>query len=206
MKCVLVAIAAFAMLGADDQGFKPIFNSHDLKRWNVMGDKTWSVEKGELICSPGGKGWLRTDDQYGDFALRLEYKLAEGAQSGVYFRCHEAFDPALTGFKVHLVDDAGGDRTRTSTGAISSHVLPLVSAAKPAGQWNQLEIVAKGVHIKVTINGKAAQDFRIDNRELSQGLPNGRQLYARVSYGYIGLENAGGEARFRNIRLKRLID
>src|SRR6478672_7372098 len=70
-------------------GFTPLFNGKDLTGWKIHGGniKAWGVEKGLLYVAqparqkPGGKEqpfWLMTEKEYGDFELRLEFKVPEG--------------------------------------------------------------------------------------------------------------------------------
>ena len=104
-------------------GFQPLFNGRDLagwtRRWSAPAEQCWKVEDGLLICT-GEKGpWLRSDKEYGDFDLRLEYQVSPGGNSGVYVRVpengnhhrmNENEPPA--GFEVQVLDDAAPGNMR----------------------------------------------------------------------------------------------
>src|SRR3712207_6323465 len=67
--------------------FKDLFNGKDLTGWvNVNTDKdTWSVKDGVLICSGQPIGVMRSDRQYENFVLHIEWKhLQPGGNSGVF--------------------------------------------------------------------------------------------------------------------------
>src|SRR5262249_11919511 len=91
-----VVLAIFVMgwlspaRSADDapEGFDSIFNGKDLAGWKVHDGKmeSWGAEDGLLFTSGGGGGWLLTEKEYGDFELRLEYKVPKAGNSGVALR------------------------------------------------------------------------------------------------------------------------
>ncbi len=72
-----------------EHGYRSLFNGQDLTHWEgatTDASACWKVEEGLLMCT-GQKGpWLRSKEEFGDFNLRLEYKLKPGGNSGVYVR------------------------------------------------------------------------------------------------------------------------
>src|SRR5437764_8209663 len=82
---LLVSSPLFAM----EPGYRSLFDGQSLAGWEGAGqpaEKCWKVEDGTIVCT-GEKGtWLRSNEQFGDFNLRLEYKLKAGGNSGVYIR------------------------------------------------------------------------------------------------------------------------
>ena len=69
------------------EGFENLFNGKDLAGWKSTGDmKVWGAENGVIYVQGGGGGWLLTEKEYGDYELRLEYKMSKGANSGVCWR------------------------------------------------------------------------------------------------------------------------
>src|SRR5947209_20633795 len=110
---ILTALAFFLpAANADDtpipEGFQSLFNGKDLTGWQVN-DKgninVWGAENGILYVSGSGGGWLMTDKEYGDFELRLEYKIPKGGNSGVGIRSPLQGDPAYVGMEIQLIDD-----------------------------------------------------------------------------------------------------
>src|SRR5437899_8586901 len=71
---------------ADDKetGFTSLFNGKDLTGWHIMGGGQFSVKDGVILLNKGG-GWLRSDKEYKDFELRLEFRFVEkNANSGIF--------------------------------------------------------------------------------------------------------------------------
>ena len=84
--------------------------------------------------------------------------------------------------------------TIASRGAESS--LP----GKPAGQWNKIDITAKGRHVSVVLNDVKIVDANLDDhKEHFKGHPG----LTRTA-GHIGLQSYNFRVEFRNIYLKRL--
>lgn len=85
---VAVLLAA-PLAGGEDapKGFVKLFNGKDLTGWKATGkQKVWGAGQGILHVSGGGGGWLMTEKQYGNFILRLEYKMSKASNSGVALR------------------------------------------------------------------------------------------------------------------------
>src|SRR5262249_38705252 len=83
-----------------------LFNGKDLTGWQATGKmEVWGAEKDVILCQGGGGGWLMTDKEYGDFELRLEYKMPKGGNSGVGIRSPLQGDPAYVGMEIQLIDD-----------------------------------------------------------------------------------------------------
>ncbi|MGO8792532.1 MAG: DUF1080 domain-containing protein [Terriglobia bacterium] len=183
----------------DDPGFGPIFTGQDLTGWHEMGQQDWHAENG-ILWTEGKGGWLRSDQRYADFALRLEYRVTKGAVSGIFLRSAEQGDPAFTGAEISLVDDAGQLTDLHSTGAIYGAVIPLYSVARKAGEWNQVEISCIGRHLTVYLNGNRIH--KIDFDDPAFVFAEKRPLGRVPSQGYIGLESHTNRVDFRSLRVQ----
>ncbi|HUW61443.1 MAG TPA: family 16 glycoside hydrolase [Candidatus Bathyarchaeia archaeon] len=184
---------------AEQEKVQPIFNGKDLDGWTAIGGGDWVVENGVLIgrngkdwsTNPEKTGsWLRTNAQYADFRLELQYAINAGGNSGVFFRSAEAKNPAFTGYEMQIVDFAGQEPSKGGAGAIYDVVAPSKNLVRPAGQFNAVTIIAWGKQITIEMNGEKVVDAELD----------------RVAKGYIGLQNHDdhSEVRFKNIRLQEL--
>src|SRR5580704_1944727 len=90
------------------EGFKSLFNGTDLKGWKVHGGAmdVWGAEKGVLYCDKKGGGWLLTEEEFGDFELRCEFRwTTEGGNSGVGLRAPRMGSPHIDGMEIQLIDD-----------------------------------------------------------------------------------------------------
>ncbi|MBI5395573.1 MAG: SUMF1/EgtB/PvdO family nonheme iron enzyme [Verrucomicrobia bacterium] len=197
-------------------GFQPLFNGRDLTGWAPMlttGQKNdvhqpatggWTVQSGELVCSTTQSGWLKSEQQYGDFVLQLEFKLPRDGNSGVYIRCPDSGPLSNAGMEIQIIDEHGvsapGFRSRPGrlTGAIFGVVGSQQPPRRPAGEWNSMEIRCEGDNVEVTLNG---------TRTVSANMNQYPELRNRPRSGYVGISNVLGEAKgtaFRNIRIKNL--
>ena len=202
---------------AGDREFADLFNGHDLEGWVVEshadseehpdGRPVWSVRDGEIVCDGQGFGFLRyAAEPFADVTLRLDFQLQKPAgrrscNSGIGLRT-VAFDerrsqatrPSIRGYELQLLDDAAAPPTTHSCGAIYRYVAPREHALRPTGEWNTLEVAMIGPRIRVTLNERLIHD--VDQFEVPA-------IRSKPLSGFIALQNHGGPARFRNIRVRR---
>jgi hypothetical protein len=206
MKAKLVSIALLAMIvaGASAQppeGFTPLFNGKDLKGWKVHSGKVeaWGVAAGVLFTSGSGGGWLMSEKDFANFELRLEYRLPVKGNSGVAIRSPLEGDPAYTGMEIQLLDDENykGLRPSQYCGAIYDVVAPVRPAGRPAGQWNQMRIIAKEREVTVELNGNQVVQANLDAFRDLQKHPG-----LQRAQGHVGLQSHGSRVEFRNILIK----
>ncbi len=203
---ILVAVTPL-LAGGDDppKGFESLFNGKDLTGWKSTGNmKVWGADKGVIYCEGGGGGWLMTEKQYGDYELRLEYKMPKGGNSGVGIRSPLTGDPAYQGMEIQLIDDEGwpgGLQKWQNTGAIYNVVPPKTIKNKPIGEWNVMKITAKGRQITVINNGETLVDANLDDyvKEHAKKHPG-----ILRKDGHIGFQSYNKRVEFRNIFLKAL--
>jgi len=195
----LLGVALASRAQDDAAGFSPIFTGQDLTGWHEMGLQDWHADDG-ILWTEGKGGWLRSDLQYADFLLRLEYRLTKGAVSGIFLRAAEQGDPAFTGAEIALVDDAGQLTDLHSTGAVYGAVIPLYSVARKAGEWNQVEISCIGRRLTVFLNGNRIH--KIDFDDPAFVFAEKRPLSRVPNLGYIGLESHTHRVDFRSLRIQ----
>lgn len=197
----------FRNINITELDHKPLFNGRDLTGWEGAGQDAsacWKVEDQTLLCTGQRGPWLRSKSQYGDFNLRLEYKLKPGGNSGVYVRVpedgnhrgKELSGGKPSGIEVQILDD-GAERYRDLKDYQFCGSLYAISAASPhvgrsAGHWNSMEIDCRGDHYRVIHNGVLVVDAT------SESAP---ELARRELRGFLGLQNHSEEVWFRNIRV-----
>jgi hypothetical protein len=189
------------------EGFEALFNGKDLTGWRFFNSNRgeWEATDG-LLVARGGRGglggWLMTEKEYADFELRLEYRLSARANSGVALRAPLAGQPAWQGMEIQILDDEGYPRLPGTqyNGSLFGVVPPSRRAARPAGQWNQMTILARGRRVTVAINGVRVLDANLDaSRAFFKRHPG--LLRAR---GHLGVQVHTGRAEFRNLYVKPL--
>ncbi|MSU78713.1 MAG: DUF1080 domain-containing protein [Gemmataceae bacterium] len=202
---VLILLATPLLAGDAPKGFQSLFNGKDLDGWkSTVKTKVWGAEKGVIYCEGGGGSYLMTEKQYGDYELRLEYKMPKGGNSGVAIRSPFQGDPAYAGMELQLIDDEGWpDKLQKwqNTGGIYNVVPPKTLKNRPIGEWNQMTVIAKGRQITVINNGETLVDANLDDyvKEHAKRHPG---LLRKD--GHIGFQSYNKRVEFRNIFLKPL--
>jgi hypothetical protein len=214
--CTLIlGFVALTAMAADD--FKPLYNGKDLTGWHVKdavgGAKVWKASGEILLCEKGEKGaggWLTSDREYGDFVLRLEWKIPKNGNSGVGLRYPKDGEPAHEGMEIQILDDASPDNAQRPpeelTGSLYVEQAPLHKADKPVGEWNSMEITCRGSLLVVRTNG--VETLNLDLAQLTVLHGHHRQykpVSERPRRGSIGLQGDRGEGvEFRNIVIREL--
>jgi hypothetical protein len=189
------------------EGFVALFNGKNLEGWKATGKMdVWGAdtEKGILFVQGGGGGWLLTEKEYGDFELRLEYKMPKMGNSGVALRTPTQGDPAYVGMEIQLLDDENWKdqklRPVQQTGSIYDVVAASEINSKPFGEWNTMRIVAKGRRVLVEHNGKKLVDADLDDYKEHFKRHSGLERKA----GHVGFQSYNFRVEFKNIYLKPL--
>ncbi len=145
----------------DDLGgheWKRIFDGSTMKGWKKDGGGEWAVEGGALKgVQPGGttnRGFLISEDEFGDFTLRMQYKISKG-NSGVFFRMGAPSAKEM-GFEVEVdpTRDPGGLQAPGTRGWLQHTGEPDKNPEWRPLDWNELTISAQGRRIVVHVNGK----------------------------------------------------
>ncbi|MFG0328069.1 MAG: DUF1080 domain-containing protein [Phycisphaerales bacterium JB037] len=190
-----------------DRGWEPLFNGRDLTGWTTAGDpQAWGVENGEIVTVKPGQGWwLRTERMFRDFDLELEFFLPEGANSGIGLRGSSNGDPAFTGLEVQILDTHGEEPGFGNCGAVYNAIPPASMAVHEPGNWNSYRIRLVGDTLDVWLNGEKIHDAqRLDDRGYFRSPEQTLPLNARLTTGYISIQDHGHACRFRNIRIRDL--
>jgi len=187
--CLLWIASSAAGPGArSEEGFVSLFNGKTLDGWHLMNGAKFVAEDGVLKLN-GGHGWLRSDKEYSDFVLRLEFRFMKPNQDGgVFLRSNtEGADWPSQKYEVQCQNSP---RMAMIFGATHDLNVALAQKAlKPAGEWNEYEIKLIGSSIEVRLNGEfVSASVSMD----------------RLTRGYLGFQGEDGFHEYRNIRIKDL--
>lgn len=202
------------------EGWKLLFNGKNMDGWRTYKNRendSWEVVDGTLHCKPQGAAEKRADiltvDQYANYELVFDWKIAPGDNSGVIYRATEEFDqPYLSGPEYQIIDDKGyPDKlspTQTSGSNYDMHAAPADKPLNPPGEWNTGRIVVNGNHAEHWLNGSKVVEYEFNSPEWKQ-LKEGSKWkdakgYGASPQGHIDLQDHGGEVWFRNIMIKTL--
>ncbi len=176
----------------------------------------WTVEDGVLTASEDQAIWTTRD--YENFVLDLEFKTADGTNSGVVVYCTDTKDWIPNSVEVQIADDFAEEWAKQPAtwhcGAIFGHLAPTKSAVKKPGEWNRFTVTCAGKQIDVVLNGEKVTSMDMSLWTSGKTNPDGSEIpswlpkpYATLATkGKIGLQgkHAGAPIWFRHIKIKEV--
>ncbi|MBN2029981.1 DUF1080 domain-containing protein [bacterium] len=186
-----------------------LWNGKDFTGWEFILEndsldvsEVWSVRDGVIYCKGIPNGYMRTESEYSNYTLYLDWRWPENeSNSGVLLhmqapdqvwpiciecqlRAGRAGDFVLMGSGTITVDGETYNNTRQflSIGKIEE------STENPIGEWNSYRIICQDNKITCYVND----------------ILQNAGTEASLSEGRIGLQSEGGQIEFRNIRLEPL--
>jgi hypothetical protein len=171
----------------------------------------WQVVDGALTRVASG-GDILTRDKFRNFELTLEWNIAPGGNSGIFYRGSED-DNAIywNAPEMQVLDDAGhvdGKSRLTSAGALYDLYPSPAGIVKPAGQWNQVRLVVKGKHVEHWLNGVKVVEYEFGSPDWTAKVKASKFAahphFGRNPTGYIGLQDHGDRVAYRNIKIRVL--
>ena len=171
----------------------------------------WKVIDGVLHGSEPRGTWLVSEQEYGDFVLKFEFKLGPRGNSGCALRAPMFGDPAFDGLELQMADYRYNTEAKESelTGGIYRAIAPTRQIYKPT-EWNAYEITLVGSHLRVLLNFQVIQDVNLDTfdqtvkRHDNTDAPPVKDRPRRGHIGFQELSRDGDHVQIRNARIKVL--
>ena len=198
-------------------GWRSLWNGKDLSGWRPVGAKAEGFRAVDGVLEfphAGGGGYLRTEAKYRDFELRMDFKIARGANSGLFLRAADQGNPAFSGCEVQILDDQHWEQDTKGklkdwqfTGSLYGSKAPeRKGALHPNDVWNTYQIRYSGSQLRVGLNGQQLYD--VDTHQLPLFNKQSKPFAERASEGFIGLQrhaparrdDAAAEAAFAAFR------
>lgn len=234
--CAVLAASAslaFPALGAEGTpntltasekaaGWKLIFDGKSFSGWHNFKKESvrpgWQIQEGTLACvDPHDAGDLVSPEQYQWFELELEYKIAEGGNSGIMY--HVAQDRGAaweTGPEFQLEDNAKAKDPQRCGWLYALYQPPvdpktgkILDATKPAGEWNHVRLLISPEKCEHAINGVKYFDYVLGSPDFNERVAKSKfakmPMFARTGKGHIALQGDHGQVAFRNLKV-RLIE
>jgi len=214
----LALVCAATQLCAAEKGGKPLFDGKSLVGWRTFKksappEKGWDIQDGCLHhIHKGGGGDLISDATYESFDLTWEWKVAEGANSGLKYFVSEERKSAI-GHEYQLIDDerhpdaklAEGKRV---TASFYDVLKPNGAKPKPAGEWNTSRVLVNGNHVEHWLNGDKVLEYELGSESLLAAVQESK-FKKEADFGkrvkcHLLLQDHGDEIWFRNLKLKEL--
>ncbi|MEP4147733.1 MAG: DUF1080 domain-containing protein [Halioglobus sp.] len=194
------------------EGWRLLFDGNSLEQWRSYGEDVvndgWASENGCLTRVAWG-GDIISREQFADFELKLEWRISDSGNSGIFIRGDESESSIHhTGYEMQVLDNVGHSDSKDPThraGALYDMITPDHDTSKPVGYWNQVHILAVGPDVEFWLNGRQTAKF-------SQGSPEWKALYAASKFtsrprygslmkGHIGFQDHFDKVWYRNIRI-----
>ncbi len=213
------------------EGWQLLFDGHDLQGWHSYLEKgtgsDWSVVDGAMQLKktnedpPADYADLVTDGEYSNFDLKLEWKARPCIDSGVMFDVHESPEYRNTydtGVEMQIADlecTVPDSRIlKERSGDIFDMISDPVEWVKPAGEWNQFEIIQDHGHLQLFQNGHKVIETQLWDKhwkELIEDTKFARMPgYSKYQSGHISLQGTepkgepGVKIWFRDIMVREL--
>lgn len=206
--CGMAAAAVIALSGCGQQ--QALFNGQSLEGWRpyladpaVKPETVWSVQEGVLRCEGKPNGYIRTDKEFSDYKLHVEWRWPQQpANSGVFLHATGPDKLWPTCVEAQLASGNAGDFIAIGQGCrITVHGIEhqpapdktsqgvrkeQPSSEKPAGEWNSYDIYCQDNTIRLYVNGV------LQNTATQTSLTRGS----------ICLQSEGGPIEFRNVKIE----
>ncbi|HEY0552583.1 MAG TPA: DUF1080 domain-containing protein [Verrucomicrobiae bacterium] len=215
--------AADNTLTADETkaGWKLLFDGKTLNGWHNFkkeGVKPgWQVKDDALVCvDPHNAGDIVTAEKFGAFELQLDFKMAEGANSGIiYHVTDEGSAVWATGPEIQLEDNAKAADPQKCGWLYGLYQPPIdektgktLDATKPAGEWNHIRVVISPDGSLHEVNGVKYVEYVIGSDDFNARVAKSKfgkmPKFAKADAGYIALQGDHGEVSFRNVKIRAL--
>ncbi len=159
-----------------------------MEGWKVQsGDETtWELADGVLVNTGRGAN-IYTTDNFKDFTLHLEVNCPEGSNSGIYLRGR---------YEIQVQDDYGKPPHSRHMGGIYGYLTPSRNTARPAGEWQEIDVTLIGRWVTLVLNGETV----IDHQEIP-GITGGALDSNEAEPGPIYLQGDHGAVSYRNMVL-----
>jgi hypothetical protein len=217
-----VVLFTFLQTVNAQKGFKPMFDGKTTTGWHTYGKTSasagWKVDDGILHFDPeaaknGEGGDLVTNAEYENFHLKLDWKVAPNANSGIIFYVNDNPDKYKntfeTGLEMQVLDNEGhpdGKITKHRAGDLYDLIKSKSEPVKPVGEWNTAEIISKNGKLTFVLNGVIIVETTLWDDNF-RALVAGSKFAAWPGFGtfrkgHIALQDHGNSVWYRNISIK----
>ncbi|MFK7977255.1 MAG: DUF1080 domain-containing protein, partial [Halioglobus sp.] len=195
-----------------ENGWRLLFDGKSLAQWRSYGetelDDGWAIENG-CLARVGRAGDIISREQFGDFDLKLEWRISDSGNSGIFLRGDESGKNIHhTGYEMQILDNVGhrdSEDPSHRSGAYYDMIAPDHDTTQPVGYWNRVHIITRGASVEFWLNEKLTAKFEQGSAQwkalYDQSKFTDRPAYGSLLKGHIGFQDHWDKVWFRNIRI-----
>lgn len=205
-----------------NEGWQLLFNGTSKTGWHgylQKSDSNWKVIDSSLVLDvPEGAPTtgvdLTTDEEFSNFHLKVEWKISANGNSGILFGVKESPEfgaSYVTGPEMQVLDNNGHPDAKIKkhrAGDLYDLISSSVETVKPAGEWNQAEIILKDSALELKLNGFTVVTTTLWNDNWKKLVTGSKFVewpaFGTFKTGHIVLQDHGNKVYYRNIKLRKL--
>ncbi len=169
------------------------------------------VMKGGVLHRKEKAGDLISKEEYSNFELEWEWKIAPGGNSGIKFWV-TAIGKQMLGIEYQIIDDSGHSDALNNADHTVGCIYDLVEASSdkkvnPPGEWNSSRVVARDGKIEHWLNGQMVASADTASDDYKERFAKSKYVKYEgfaPGHGKILIQDHGDEVWFRNMRVTRL--
>lgn len=210
-------------------GWKLLFDGKTSQGWRGFHQKEfpqtgWAIADGCIkhVAGQGAQsahgGDIITVDQFDNFELQLEWRLAPGGNSGIKYLISESLPPtggSGVGFEMQVLDDIGHPDAKAGMNGnrTAGSLYDLIPARgdkklRPVGEFNHVRLIVNNGHIEHWLNGEKVVEFEqggeVLRKQIAQSKFKSIPNFGEVRKGHILLQDHGDDVCFRNVKIREL--
>ncbi|UJH68586.1 DUF1080 domain-containing protein [Allomuricauda sp. SCSIO 65647] len=209
-------------------GWKLLWDGETTSGWrgarlDNFPEKGWKIEDGVLtvLASNGEEsaagGDIVTTERYGDFELKVDFKLTEGANSGIKYYVDTDLNKgpgSSIGLEYQILDDERHPDAKLGNHEGSRTVASLYDLIQadinkpiyPIGEWNTAHIISNNNHVEHWLNGAKVLEYERKSEDYRKLVSESKYVkwpnFGEADRGHILLQDHGDHVSFKNIKIK----
>ncbi|WP_057940543.1 3-keto-disaccharide hydrolase [Algoriphagus resistens] len=224
-KAIETETKEMAVVETPAEEWTDLFANNSFSNWHKYGGgeigNAWKIENGEVYLDvenidrqAGEGGDIVTNEEFDNFHLKYDWKIAQNGNSGLIFYVHEAPEyenTYNTGLEMQVLDNEGHPDAKIIShraGDLYDLIVSSEETVKPYGEWNSAEIIANNGKLDLILNGTTVVSTTLWTPEWEalvadskfKDMPN----FGTFKKGRIALQDHGDLVYFKNVKIKEL--